>query len=75
MNDSDLSYRSDDINDELSLNGFDDNPEVNNLNKNNVNNSNRLKKENNKEEINRFKGEDNMIYLTSDLKKRKKIQN
>ena len=58
MNDSDLSYRSDDINDELSLNGFDDNPEVNNLNKNNVNNdnnSNRLKKENNEEEINLLK--------------------
>ena len=47
MNDSDLSYRPDDINDDLSLNGFDDNPEVNNLNKNNVNNdnnSNRLKR-------------------------------
>ena len=56
MNDSDLSYRSDDINDELSLNGFDDNPEVNNKNNvNNVNNSNKWKKENNEEEINLLK--------------------
>lgn len=56
MSDRDLSYRSDDINDELSLNGFDDNPEVNNKNNvNNDNNSNRLKKENNEEEINLLK--------------------
>ena len=75
MVDSDLSYRPEEINDNLSLfDGMDEEKNNNNFN-NNYNNNNNKKsniiKQDELENINnQYKGEDNMIYLTSDLKKR-----
>jgi len=75
MGDSDFSYKPEDINDNLSLfDGMDEGTKNNNNNDNNKNN-NIIKHDNLDSINNQYKGEDNFIYLTSDLKKREESPN